>query len=293
MGIINDTIDSFMNILTTIGISDIVDIFIMTIIVYNIIILVRNTRTMQILNIVLVFIIVYAVSIQFKLRATNFLLTSLLQVGLIVMVIAFQPEIRRIMEQFTSGRFLSLSSLRRKTTEELEIENMKKSLIAICDSTQSMSEKKIGSLIVLEKFSSLDEVKRTGTQINAAVVPELIETIFYNGTPLHDGALVISRTSIQAAGCVLPLSDDLELSKDMGTRHRAALGLSENSDAVIIVTSEETGTISLAKSGVIARKLDRQKLHTILTKEFIKPLEDIITKQNTKAVRGKDDAKEQ
>ena len=128
-----------------------------------------------------------------------------------------------------------------------------------------------GALIVLERGSNLSEIIRTGTAINADVNPEILGTIFYEGTPLHDGAVVVRDGTLKAAGCVLPLSDNLEIGKDMGTRHRAALGMSENSDAVVVVVSEETGIISLAKNGVLIRRLDRQNLFNLLEGDMVPP----------------------
>ena len=135
-----------------------------------------------------------------------------------------------------------------------------------------MSESQTGALIVMERFSNLSEIKRSGTVINADITSEILGTIFYEGSPLHDGAVVIDNNRVASAGCVLPLSDNLEISKDMGTRHRAALGLSENCDAVIVVVSEETGIISVAKSSVLIRNLNRQSLYNMLSKEFIDPI---------------------
>ncbi len=139
---------------------------------------------------------------------------------------------------------------------------------------ERMSEKHTGALIVIEHFVNLDNIRSTGTAVNADITPELIGTIFYDGSPLHDGAVVIHGDKILSAGCVLPLSDNFEISKEMGTRHRAALGLSEVSDAICLVVSEETGTISYAQKGEIKRDLSRGELYSILEKEFVHPVID-------------------
>ena len=144
--------------------------------------------------------------------------------------------------------------------------------IGICDAVERMSEKQTGALIVMENFTSIDSVKHTGTAINADISPELIGTIFYNGSPLHDGAMIIHNGRITNAGCVLPLSDNLEISKEMGTRHRAALGISEVSDAIALVVSEETGNISYAKNGILMPNKDRQSLYEMLNSEFVQPV---------------------
>ena len=142
-------------------------------------------------------------------------------------------------------------------------------IIAICDAAERFSETKTGALIVLERSTNLSEIVRTGTPVNSAVNLEVLGTIFYEGTPLHDGAAIIENGRIKAAGCVLPLSNNLDLGKDMGTRHRACLGIAENSDAIAIVVSEETGIISMAKNGVLIRHFDRQTLYTRLVDEMI------------------------
>ena len=146
--------------------------------------------------------------------------------------------------------------------------------MAICDAAEQLSDTKTGALIVMERYSKLTEIIRTGTPLNADVSREMLGTIFYEGTPLHDGAVVIVDGELKAAGCVLPLSNNLEMGKDMGTRHRAALGMSENSDAVVVVVSEETGIISLAKDGIIMRRLDRQNLFHRLQETVIPPEEE-------------------
>ena len=142
-------------------------------------------------------------------------------------------------------------------------------VVAICDAAEQLSDTRTGALMVLERNNNLDEIIRTGTPMHADVIPEMLGTIFYEGTPLHDGAVVIRDGVIVAAGCVLPLSNNLEMGKDMGTRHRAGLGMSENSDAIVVIVSEETGIISMAKNGVLIRHFDRQTLYTRLVDEMI------------------------
>ena len=132
----------------------------------------------------------------------------------------------------------------------------------------------LSAFIVLERHTNLSEIVRTGTPVNSAVNLEVLGTIFYEGTPLHDGAAIIENGRIKAAGCVLPLSNNLDLGKDMGTRHRAGLGMSENSDAIVVIVSEETGIISMAKNGVLIRRLDRQNLFNLLQEEIVPPAED-------------------
>ena len=143
--------------------------------------------------------------------------------------------------------------------------------MAVCDSVERMSEQRCGALIVLERHQSLSEYLRTGTALNCEINTEIIGTIFFEGSPLHDGAVIVRDGKIAAAACLLPLSPNLEISKDMGTRHRAALGLSEECDALTVVVSEETGIVSMAKNGVLIRRLDRQNLFSMLASELIPP----------------------
>ena len=146
-------------------------------------------------------------------------------------------------------------------------------MVAICDAAEQLSDTRTGALMVLERRNNLDEIIRTGTPMHADVIPERLGTIIYEGTPLHDGAVVIRDGVIVAAGCVLPLSNNLDMGKDMGTRHRAGLGMSENSDAIVVVVSEETGIISRAHNGVLIRRLDRQNLFNLLQEEVVPPEE--------------------
>jgi diadenylate cyclase len=150
-------------------------------------------------------------------------------------------------------------------------------IVAVCDSAEQLADSRTGALVVLERRTNLSEIIKTGTVLNADITPEMLGTIFYEGTPLHDGAVVVRDGRIEAAGCFLPLSNNLEIGKDMGTRHRAALGMSENSDAVVVVVSEETGIISMAKNGVLIRHFDRQSLYTRLIDEMI-PKESTVEK---------------
>ena len=260
------------SILQSIGFADLVDIAIIAFIVYQVLILLKKTRAFQIRTGLALFFAVYVVAITFNLKTVTFLIDNLLQVGFIALLVIFQPELRRAVEQVLSGMSLSLSVFRKKTAEELEVDRLRKSIIAICDGIERMSEKQTGALIVMENFTRLENIKRTGTAINSDISPELIGTIFYDGSPLHDGAVIVHNGRITHAACVLPLSDNLEISKDMGTRHRAALGISEISDVIALVVSEETGTISYAKNGVLRRNLDRQSLYETLDKEFVQPI---------------------
>ena len=285
-----DIISRLGSIAQSVGFADIVDIAIISVIVYYVLSMFKKTRAYQLLTGVTVFFLVYILAQHFKLKALTFLIDNMLQVGLIALLVVFQPELRRALEQMGSMSILAKNFLHRRTYEDAEIDRLRKSIAAICDGVERMSEKQTGALIVMEKFTRLETVKQSGTPVNADITPELIGTIFYDGSPLHDGAVVIHDGRITHAGCVLPLSDNLEISKEMGTRHRAALGISEVSDVIALVVSEETGTISYAKDGVLRRHQDRHLLYEMLTKEFIQPIVDAQEKNiQTGFLRSKND----
>lgn len=232
---------------------------------------------------------VYLVAYILNMRTVTWLLNSLLQVGLLTLVVLFQPEIRRGLERMgqTDQWMYKLFNVKGRYYNDTSLKGVWRSaIIAICDAAERFSETKTGALIVLERNTNLSEIVRTGTPVNSAVNLEVLGTIFYEGTPLHDGAAIIENGRIKAAGCVLPLSNNLDLGKDMGTRHRACLGIAENSDAIAIVVSEETGIISMAKNGVLIRHFDRQTLYTRLIDEMI-PKETVSEKSTADGWKGR------
>lgn len=282
---------SVSSIINTIEIWDIIDVLIMSFVIYQVLMLAKKSRMNQLLKGLLLLFVFYVVAAQLGLKTVVFLLNNLLQFGFIGVIVVFQPEIRRMLEQMGRTSIFSLGIFQKKAPEEEEIDELKKTISSICDSAKSMSESRTGALMVMERFSNLGEIKRSGTTVNADITPELIGTIFYEGCPLHDGAMVIENNRIAAAGCVLPLSDNFEISKELGTRHRAALGLSETCDAVIIIVSEETGVISVAKNSVLSRNLNRQSLYNLLSKEFIEPIENASEKAQLKKAKEKKNEK--
>ena len=200
--------------------------------------------------------------------------------GFIAAVVLFQPELRRALERLGQNtNWAGLFNWRRSDPSLRSV--WQSAVVAICDAAEQLSDTRTGALMVLERNNDLEEIIRTGTPLSANVIPEMLGTIFYEGTPLHDGAVIIRDGRIVAAGCVLPLSNNLEMGKDMGTRHRAGLGMSENSDAIVVVVSEETGIISLAKNGVLIRSLDRQNLFNLLQEEIIPPESETEQKKET------------
>lgn len=249
---------------------DMLDILIIAFLIYQLLGIVNRTRAGQLAKGAMVVLAVYLVANVLNMRTVTWLLNSLLQVGLLTLVVLFQPEIRRALERMGQTDQWAARFFNKNRYNDSSLKGAWRSaIIAICDAAERFSETKTGALIVLERNTNLSEIVRTGTPVNSAVNLEVLGTIFYEGTPLHDGAAIIENGRIKAAGCVLPLSNNLDLGKDMGTRHRACLGIAENSDAIAIVVSEETGIISMAKNGVLIRHFDRQTLYTRLVDEMI------------------------
>ncbi|MEG2653108.1 MAG: diadenylate cyclase CdaA, partial [Ruthenibacterium sp.] len=241
---------------------------------YELILLVRQTHTGQLAKGILVVAVLYLVADFTGMRTLRYLIKSVMTYGIIAMVVVFQPELRRALEQVGRTSIFASALFRGKASTGDLRECWRSAVVAVCDAAEQLAETRTGALIVLERRTNLSEIIKTGTVLSAAITPELLSTLFYEGTPLHDGAVVVRDGQVEAAGCFLPLSNNLEIGKDMGTRHRAALGMSENSDAVIVVVSEETGIISLAKNGVLIRRLDRQNLFNLLEGDMVPPAEE-------------------
>ena len=271
------TLNAIIANFQTFKLVDLLDIIIIAFLIYQLLGIVNRTRAGQLFKGALLVMAVYLVAETLNMRTVTWLLNSLLQVGLLTLL--FQPEIRRALERMgqTDQWAAKLFNVKGRYNDPSLKGAWRSAIIAICDAAERFSETKTGALIVLERHTNLSEIVRTGTPVNSAVNLEVLGTIFYEGTPLHDGAAIIEDGRIKAAGCVLPLSNNLDLGKDMGTRHRACLGIAENSDAIAIVVSEETGIISMAKNGVLIRHFDRQTLYTRLIDEMI-PKEPVVEK---------------
>ena len=246
--------------------NDLVDIAIITVLIFGLIKLVKETRAVQLLKGLVVLFIILQISDWFNLNVVNFVLNTTLEVGLLALVIIFQPELRRALEKVGTTGFGDLLPFSSTENSTAEIENMITELADVC---QSMSAERTGALIVIQRKSRLNEVISTGINIDSEVTKELIHNIFYPKTPLHDGAVVIANNRLKAATCLLPLTSNQSLPSELGTRHRAALGMSEQSDAIIIVVSEETGKISIARKGMLTRNYDRESLIKTLSKLLI------------------------
>jgi len=252
--------DLFMNI----RIRDIVDILIVAVVFYKLYTLIRETRAEQLIKGIGVLLVLTEVSEWLELYTINWILGNAMTVGTLAILIVFQPELRRGLEYIGRSRFFSKSLI------EIRGENMSRVVDEIVEATASLARQKIGALIVLEKQTGLNEVVETGTKIGGTVSSDLLINIFIPNTPLHDGAVIIKDDIIKAAACFLPLTDSSSVSKELGTRHRAALGISERSDSISIIVSEETGAISIAENGTISRYLDAKTLKQILL-EMYKP----------------------
>jgi len=252
--------DLFMNI----RIRDIVDILIVAVVLYKLYTLIKETRAEQLLKGIGVLLVLTEVSEWLELYTINWILGNAMTVGTLAILIVFQPELRRGLEYIGRSRFFSKSLI------EIRGESMSRVVDEIVEATASLARQKIGALIVLEKQTGLNEVVETGTKIGGTVSSDLLINIFIPNTPLHDGAVIIKDDIIKAAACFLPLTDSSSVSKELGTRHRAALGISERSDSISIIVSEETGAISIAENGTISRYLDSKTLKQILL-EMYKP----------------------
>lgn len=239
--------------------NNVIDILIIAVIIYNTYKLVKQTRAEQLAKGLVVLLIVTKLSGWFKLYTLRWLLDWVLGAGLIALVVIFQPEIRRAFEFIGRSRFIGS---RFRTLEDGQVNPVVEEIVQAC---ASLSRQKIGALIVIQRKTGLGEVIETGTEIEGYVSMGLLINIFIPNTPLHDGAVIIDKEIIKAAACFLPITDNNRLSKDLGTRHRAALGISEKSDAFVVVVSEETGGISTCESGEISRYLDEDTLRKKLT----------------------------
>ena len=250
--------------LPTITVIDIIDILLVAFVIYAVINLIHTTSAAKIAKAIILLLLLTLLTDLVNLHAMNYLLDKILELGFVALVIVFQPELRRMLEKL-GGR--SITELLVKPSSADDTENAITQAVAACE---IMSNEKTGALIVFERDNSLEQICKSGTTVDAAVSQELIRNIFFPKASLHDGAMVIRNGRIEAAGCVLPLSENRHLSTDLGTRHRAGVGMSEASDAVVLIVSEETGTMSVAIGGMLKRHLAPETLERMLRKELIR-----------------------
>jgi len=256
-------LNNALNVVKSIGISDVIDILIAAFLFYKIIGIIMKTNSMRLAKgVILVFLALWLSGIL-KLYVINFVLKSAVGIGLLALVILFQPELRRILERVGHS---NLSGILGRELELLAVDSAITQTVIACG---DMSKSRTGALIVFERSTTLDDQMHTGTIIGAEVTAELLKNIFYDKAPLHDGAVIIRDGKLSAAGCILPLSANVNLSRDLGMRHRAGIGLSEHSDAVIAIVSEESGAISVAVDGMLKRHLSADTFEKILRNEMI------------------------
>ncbi len=263
MGQLADIISNAINYMKTAQVSDIIDIILVAVLIYVAIGLIRRTNTTRLARGIVFIILALWLSDLLKFRMINSLLKTTVELGFIALVIIFQPELRRLLERMGSGRFVYFFG---GSPASLTLDTVVTQTVLAC---ASMSDSRTGALIVFERAISLNEQMSTGTIVNADVTSELLRNIFFVKAPLHDGAAIIREDRLAAAGCMLPLSQNASLSSDLGMRHRAGIGMSEHSDAVVVIVSEETGSISVAMDGMLKRHLTPEMLEKILRTELL------------------------
>ena len=264
---------------------DALDVAIVTLLLYSAIKLVRETRAGQLIKGIILLVVLFLISSQFDLLMLNAILRAFLSSGIVIVVILFQPEIRKALEQVGHSKVAkSLASAVGVKDKEEGKAAARKAIEGVVDATQILQQLRMGALIVFERQTKLGEIVSTGTVVEAAPSAQLIANIFFNKAPLHDGGMIIREGQVYAAGCILPLTSNENVSAELGTRHRAALGMSENSDAVVVVVSEESGQISIAMAGKLTRNYNRVTLREVLERELIGSPEDA---SGSKRILGK------
>ena len=252
------------------GLKDVVDIFLVATMLYYIYRLMRESRSLNVFIGIMVFVLVWLfVSQILEMRLLGSILDKLVSVGVIALIVLFQDDIRKFLYNLGAHqRVRKLMNLFSSKNDGKGKKQVKQIVMPVVMACMSMAKGKVGALIVIERASKLSDIVATGDVIDAAINQRLIENIFFKNSPLHDGAMIISHQRVKAAGCILPVSHSLDIPKELGLRHRAALGISQESDALAIVVSEETGSISVAKGGEFRLRLSAEELEGILTKEM-------------------------
>ncbi len=283
-GNISNLLDRVLGALSSFNfISDLLDILVVTIIIFELIKLVRGSRTFQLIKGIallgLLFLIVKAANME----TTEYLFTSLFQDGLLIIVVLFAPELRKILERFGRQSIKDFGIFNFRNSVDYE-KTVTETINSFCKAVADMSETKTGALVVFEKEAPLQDISNTGTIVDAKASVELFNGIFFKNSALHDGAVVVKEGRIHSAGCILPLTQNTALASELGTRHRAAIGMSEQSDAVVVVVSEETGLISYAKNGALVRDVTSAQLRELLLDEYISQEDDADQKKSKKGL---------
>lgn len=266
--------------ISSIGFNDILDILIVALVFYALLLRIKSSSAVRIASAIVLLLLCTWLTDVVKMRALNFILTKILEIGAIALVIVFQPELRRFLERIGSKSMSVLSN------QKGAVSATEQSIARTVTACEIMARERTGVLIVFEREIALDDYFKSGTIIDAEVSTELLRNLFFTKASLHDGAVIIRRDRIAAAGCVLPLTENTSISSDLGTRHRAGIGMSEASDAVVVIVSEETGTISVAISGMLKRHLAPQTLEKLLLNELA-PQREEKTRNPLKLLRRK------
>lgn len=253
----------------TFGVIDAVDIIFVAVVLYMIIRIVRETRAMQLIKGLIFLAVIYGVVNFLGMGASSYLMKMIFSNILIIIVVLFGPEIRNILEQMGKGAARNSFKTFIHSGVAVDVAELQKTIDSTCKACTEMSDDKVGALIVFENETLLGDIIQTGTTLDAKVSKELVCNVFYPKSPLHDGAMIIRGSKISAAGCILPLSHSENIASSLGTRHRAAIGISEQSDAIVVVVSEETGSISIAMNGSLQRDVSSGTLHEVLTEQFV------------------------
>lgn len=265
-------------------VSDLLDILLVAIVIYEGIKLLRGSRTFQLIKGIAFLAVIYLLVKVCQMEASEYLLSVLFENGLIILVVLFSPELRKILERFgkQSLKGISLFNLKNNVDYEKTINN---TVNDFCKASADMSESKTGALVVFERADSLQEIAETGTIVDAQSSSELFNGLFFKNSALHDGAVIVREGRIYAAGCILPLTQNNSLDSDLGTRHRAAIGMSEQGDAIVVVVSEETGKISVAKNGSLSRGVAHGELREILLGELLESNEKVSPSEKIKKIK--------
>ncbi len=269
-----EAIQNFIQMLTRMQWSDYVDIAVVSFLIYKLLPLIRTPNIMRIARTVLALVLITWITGELQLYTINWILDQVLAIGLLAFVVLFQPELRRMLDHLGSVQLRSFFGI---TKPVQEMDTVINQVVRACE---IMSKQKVGALIVFSRETPLDEYFKTGTLIDGQVTEQLLRNIFFKNSPLHDGAMIIRDGRVAAAGCVLPLSTNPNIPRDLGTRHHAAVGMSENSDAVVVTVSEETGVISVASGGMLKRYLAPTTLDKLLHHELCPAEQEPAEKEN-------------
>ena len=252
-------------------IRDTIDILLVALLLYFIIRLVRDSRAEQLLRGIFVLVVLFAIATIAELNTVKFFLQTLFDNVFLLLIVVFQPEVRRALEQAGNSRkgIARIFGGFKAENNTTYVDQWNKAIVATADALETLQKQKMGALVVMERTTHLGEIVRSGTIMEAEPSAALISAVFYDKAPLHDGAMIIRDGRVYAAACILPLSENLQISRELGTRHRAGVGMSENSDAVVIILSEETGAISIADGGELKRNFTRESLIKTLEERIL------------------------